>query len=322
MKPAIIIAFIMALLPAQIQAQSLPIPTFTSPEHIVEINDAWQKQSIQYESGIEADIVLSLDQQLYDTLLPLINRYAYEHHLKIATNKGTCGISAGHINKKRVDIGGFCCPAGKNDRLPGLKWHTLGIAPIHLIVHPTNSTQSISLQQARDIFAGNIYDWKQVSGKKFSGLIHPIGRLHCKHRPGHWRLLLGNEDDFSPDLMEVGAIPDMVRTVAADKFAIGYETNLMIEAYKSNGGVHSLAIDGIRPEQLQSNRYPLYRTYNLTSWSKEHLKNEHADKLIEYLLQQASSLNPDFQLVPAAKLRRQGWHFHEDELIGEPDNWR
>ncbi|TLS67554.1 hypothetical protein FEF65_06455 [Mariprofundus erugo] len=323
MKLLYMLMLLSSLLPASLQAAPRDIPTFTSPEKVYTGKSTqWIQQPVVYDQGVDADIVLSLDQQLYDSMLPLINTYARDHHLTIVTGKGTCGISAGNIDKKSVDIGGFCCPPAENDRLPGLTWHTIGIAPIALIVPTANHTRTISLAQARDIFSGNLYNWGEVVGSQIDGLIHPIGRLHCKQRPGHWRLLLEHEDDFSPDLMEVGAISDMIRTVAMDKQAIGYETEWMIQTFNSKHSVRTVAIDGAYPDEIASTRYPLYRTYNLTSWSSDPAKNRLAEELIQYLLKQADTLPAHFHLVPASLLRQQGWHFQGDELTGEPDHWK
>jgi len=300
-------------------AQPLAGAAFSSPDERVEIEKEWREQPIRYAEGIEADIALSLDQQLYDGLLPLIQTYAKEHHLKVAVSKGTCGISAGALVKKRVDVAGFCCPPGKGDRLPGLKWHTLGISPINLIVHPENKLDNLTLAQARGVFSGEVYQWDQLVDSNRKGLIHPIGRLHCKLRPGHWLLLLGEEDDFSPDLLEVGAVPDMIRTVATDPQAIGYEVPWMIKTFQKFGKVRSLSLDGVRPENMATSGYPLYRVYSLTSWVDDPLKNPHVAALIAHLTKQIEQIDAGFQLIPASKLKSLGWKFAGDELIGEPE---
>jgi len=290
---------------------------FSSNKTQVNMPEAWRKQPIVYAKGVQADVVLSLDQQLYDELLPAIGRYAEQHKLKIAVNNGTCGISAGALAKKQVDIGGFCCPAGVHDRLPGLKWHTLGIAPIVLIVHADNPIQNVSLAQARGLFSGDIFRWKQVEAAASKDMVHPIGRLHCKLRPGHWRLLLASEDNFSPEMREVGAIPDMIRSVARDKTAIGYASPWALKTYQQVGQVHSLKIDGVAADALLKHQYPLYRAYNITSWQGQGMQNKHVAALIEYLQQVVDGFDSHV-LISAKKLRASGWRFDADELVGEP----
>jgi hypothetical protein len=71
----------------------------------------WIHRTISAAAEVrDADLFISLDQQLYPYLLPHIEAYAETHKLTIAANRGTCGISAGLLRRKAVDIGGFCCP--------------------------------------------------------------------------------------------------------------------------------------------------------------------------------------------------------------------
>ncbi len=299
---------------------------FTDATQIQEMSDSWKKQSIKYDSSVDnADLVVTIDQQMYLAFLPIMQKYAKEYDLKIDINRGTCGLSAGELTRKSVDIGGFCCPPGITDRLPGLQFHTLGIAAIALIVHPDNPIDNITINQARKIFMGDIYLWADMITedrlKKTHRLIQPIGRLHCKLRPGHWRLLLDNEDLFSPSLYEVGAIPDMILQVAINPRAIGYEILWMTSYYQDKGNVKILKINGYSPYERShviSTDYPLYRVYNLTTWEGKNVANPHAQKLIDYLMQQSKHIEGKFSFIPVSSLRQAGWKFKGNELVGAP----
>ncbi len=300
---------------------------FTDPTRIMDMPEKWKRQSIKYDTSVSnVDLVVSLDQQMYPALKKKILKYASENNLKIVVKNGTCGISSGMLSRKAIDIGGFCCAPGLIDRLPGLKFHTIGIAAIALIVHPENNIDNVTIGQARKIFTGEIYHWSELkTSKGVSGLnlpILPVGRLHCKLRPGHWRLLLDNEDLFSPSIEEVGAIPDMISQVSTDKHAIGYETLWMNHFLRHKGKVKVLRINGYHPNtpyNLLSGKYPLYRVYNLTTWEGEGIANPSAQKLVKYLTQQAEYLDKKYSIIPASRLSQAGWKFMGDELIGEPD---
>jgi len=83
---------------------------FSDPTHVEEFPEQWIKQPIRYKKLPEnTDLAITLDQQLYPALVPFIKQYARQHHLRIAVSEGTCGISAGALLDKAVDIGGFCC---------------------------------------------------------------------------------------------------------------------------------------------------------------------------------------------------------------------
>lgn len=299
---------------------------FGSPDHVVEMKPEWHSKAISYDKKAgDADLVVSLGQQTYPALHRFVEDFARSKNITIAIQQGSCGVSAKKLARKEIDIGAFCCPPGKTDRLPGLEFHTIGIAAIALVTNPANEISDLSATEARNIFSGKTMKWSEVPVENSIKLpgndITPVVRLHCKKRPGHWRHLLDNEDLFSPDIREVGVIPDMIKEVADNKAAIGFETLYMLEVYKNKGEVKALSIDGHNPadeQQLLSASYPLYRTYNLTTWTDDSnaaLSNE----LIASIKQHIETDGDRYGMIPSSRLRDAGWKFYKDELIGEPD---
>jgi hypothetical protein len=287
----------------------------------------WEKQPVNHDVSISnIDIAVNLDQQMYRILAPITEEFAKERGLKIAIIDSTCGNSSGMLRRKMVDIGGFCCAPGRTDRLPGLRFHTSGIAPVALFVHPDNPIDNITLEQARKIFMGEISRWSELKtpdGRPGpDAMIKPIGRLHCKTRPGHWRLLLDNEDLFSPRMFEVGNIPDMVLQVASAPHAIGHETAwLATEYYKNKGRVKTLKIDGHAPEDLDAlltGKYPIYKTFNLTTWEGKEVENANARELVAYIIKQCEGLDSSYGIIPSSRLKKAGWKFKDMELVVEP----
>jgi len=301
-------------------------PAFSDPFSVQQMPADWEKQSITYDSEAgKADIVITLDQHLYPALLPQIQEYAKEFDKKIVVGEGTCGISAGMLSRKMVDIGGFCCPPGSTDRLPGLSFHTLGISAIAVIVHPDNPIDNITIKEAQQVFTGDIERWSQLkadNGSKGPSMpIQPIGRLHCKLRPGHWRLLLDNQDMFSTSMLEVGSIPDMIHKVALNRNAIGYETLWNLTRYKEKRKVKVLRINGYSPynqKNVVSGSYPLYRVYNLSTWEGNHVASPDAQKLVEYLFERNERIGESHHIIPVSQLKKAGWKFKDTELIGDP----
>ena len=299
---------------------------FTDPAKKALMPEEWVKRPIRHEAEAgKADVTVVMDQDIYRTLLPLIMKFEKENRLKISVMEGTCGIAAGKLAAKTADIGGFCCPAGEEDRLPGLRFHTLGIVAKAFFVHPDNPVDNLSTGQLRDIYRGKIRRWsdlKTKAGKPGPDLaIKAIGRLHCKTRPGHWRQLM-EEKTFSPRLYEVGSIPDMIAQVAAARDAIGWEVLTMVDKYKQTGKVKPIRIDGYRPTDsnaLAVLKYPFYRTYTVTTWVGKGVENKNARKLADYLIKEFEKLDPSkFGYVPAKRLKKAGWKFYGEELVGEP----
>ena len=303
--------------------------TFTDPSKQFPMPGDWIDKRIVYEKEAEradADLAIVMDQDIYYTLLPIIQKFGKDNNLKIFVKEGTCGIAAGMLGKKSVDMGGFCCPPGAEDRLPGVRFHTMGIVATAFLVHPNNPVDDVSSSQLRDIYRGKIFRWSEI--KTARGVHGPdlaikaIGRLHCQKRPGHWRQILDTDKEFSPRLHEVGSIPDMIAQVATSRDAIGWEVLTMVERYRNMGTVKPLRIDGYLPNDsaaLVALKYPFYRTYSLSTWVGKNVENKHADQLVEYMKKEFEKLNADkFGFVSQNRLRKAGWKFKDDELIGEP----
>ena len=114
-------------------------PSFSDPNTLGLVPENWEKLPFKYDKAHEnADLVVALGQQSYPIFHKLIADYANQNKLNIVVKQGTCGLTAGRLRKKSADVGAYCCPPGKSDRLPGLQFHSLGISPIALIVHPNN----------------------------------------------------------------------------------------------------------------------------------------------------------------------------------------
>jgi len=287
----------------------------------------WIDKKITYDKKYQnADLVLALGQQTYPALHQLIQKLADERGINVIIQQGSCGKTSKKLSRKEVDIGAYCCPPMKNDRLPGLRFHTLGIAPIAFVTHPSNPLKSISSIEAQEIYRGEFIQWSEIPSAKGIRIpdmkIQPVVRLHCKKRPGHWRHLLENEDLFAPRIFEVSTIPDMVQQVAKNKAAIGIETLHMLKVHKKNTKLNILKIDGKRPQEekyVLNGQYPIYRTYNLTTWAGEGKNYKLAIEFVDEIKKYIEKNGQKYGFISPSKLKKSGWKFNNDELIAEPN---
>ena len=311
-------------------ARTVKAETFSDPYYIASPYKGFLEQTIQYDKKVadDVDVVISLGQQTYPAIHKIVENIARENGIKVAIQKGTCGATAKKLLKKSVDIATYCCPPGKTDRLPGLKFHTVAISPVALVTHVDNPINNVSTEDAKKIFRGEYISWSEVPSfqslsDKFKGKsIQPVVRLHCKKRPGHWRLLLNSPDEVSPRAQSVGTISDMIINVSNDASAIGYETPYMLKVHKNKGSLKTLSIDQNHPDDLTillNGKYPIYRTYNLTTWTNENNINIKAKILIDGIYDYLQNHGERFSLIPASKLKLAGWKFKDSELIAEPD---
>lgn len=298
---------------------------FSDPAQKMQMPETWQKQPLQHADWAkDADIAIIVDQQFYPLILPGIQEFAKQANLKIVTQEGTCGTANKGLSDKTIDIGGFCCPPSQTDRFPGIKFHTVGIEAIPVLVNASNPISDLTVAQVRDIFQGKVFRWSdlKLNSPAPARIIQSVGRLHCKQRPGHWRLLLDNEDLFSPRLLNVGTIKDMLSQIATNPDAIGFEELLWtLKQSDAQGQVKALAINGIAPtnlEKLAQGAYPFYNVLNLTTWEAEGLSHPKTEALVAHVRDYLEHSNPQYGVVGVARLRAAGWQFVADELVGEP----
>ncbi|MDH5388545.1 MAG: substrate-binding domain-containing protein [Gammaproteobacteria bacterium] len=310
--------------------RSLIAEAFSDPDYIANPKKGFLEKTIQYDKKVadDIDVVISLGQQTYPAIHEIVEQIAKENGIKVAIQQGTCGATAKKLLNKSVDIATYCCPPGKTDRLPGLKFHTVAIAPVALVTHVDNPINNVSTEDAKKIFKGEYVSWSEVpdyqnlSDKLKGKTIQPVVRLHCKKRPGHWRLLLNSPDDVSPRAASVGTIVDMISQVSSNVTAIGYETPYMLKVHKDKGALKILSIDKKQPEDLKillAGDYPVYRTYNLTTWANDNNKNEKAELLMDAIYDYMQKHGEQYGFIPAEKLKLAGWKFKGSELIAGPD---
>jgi ABC-type phosphate transport system substrate-binding protein len=302
---------------------------FSDPGVTANVDDDFQARAIQYDKGVgDVDVVISLGQQTYPALHKVVENIAREQGIKVDIQQGSCGATAKKLLKKSADIGTYCCPPGKTDRLPGLQFHTVAITPLALTTNSENTITNVSVDDARKIFRGEYVSWSEVPAPKdatnpLTGeKIQPVVRLHCKKRPGHWRGLLDNQDEFGPRVQSVGTISDMIKHVSDNKTAIGYETPFMLRINRDKGILKIISINGNHPDQLDkllNAEYPLYRTYSLTTWVGENNKNDKAEQLVKAIAEHIEKHGEEYDFIPASQLRLAGWKFKGNELIGEPN---
>ncbi|MBF0127575.1 MAG: hypothetical protein HQM02_10240 [Magnetococcales bacterium] len=299
---------------------------FTDPRQIVTMPEEWIKRPIEYDAGAikeRADVAITLDQQIFLMLGKQIAEYGKKKGIRIVNQEGTCGISDGFVAKKQVDLAGYCCAPDLPQRLPGIKHHTLGVAAKVFIVHPDNPVSNLTEEQLQKIYLGEYARWTDIKDLKEAPNLplQVVGRLHCKARPGHWRLLLDNENLFSPRMKSVSSIPDMVSEVMANPGAIGYETFTNIMHYQKEKAPKFLRVEAHDPHDqaaVASLKYPLYRTFALALWEDKGIRNKHIDELVAFMMKEVEALGVEHGFVPASRLRAAGWVFHGDEVVAEP----
>ena len=84
----------------------------------------------------------------------------------------------------------------------------------------------------------------------------------------------------------------------------------------------TLTIDGQSPEDLAAlirGDYPIYKTFQLTTWAHAPAAKEEALELVRFLIAQVEESGENYGVAAPSRLRKAGWRFMGDELIGAPN---
>lgn len=97
------------------------------------------------------------------------------------------GIKTAQQNRPGHETFGFvCCPLSEQEvREKNIRIHPIAREPILILVNNKNRITNLSRKQIRGIFSGKIKNWREVGGDNKPIVV--VTRLHCKHRPGHWK---------------------------------------------------------------------------------------------------------------------------------------
>lgn len=209
------------------------------------------------------------------------------------------GIKLAMENTTEKETFGFvCCPLSAEEvQQKGLVVYPIAKEPIMILVNSQNPVTDISSEQARAIFRGEITNWNEVGG--LDQPIVVVTRLHCKKRPGHWKTILPDQDNFRDTRINVSSAAEMVERVSSFKGAIGHVGSTWDFDEKSH--VRALSIDGYKPtaDNLKSHNYPFFR--NLSAITNKHPSSDLLKLINE--VRDGSTMRmvaKEYQLLPLA----------------------
>ena len=146
----------------------------------------------------------------------------------------------------------------------------VGLEGFVFFVNEQNPVESLTVQQVRDIYAGNITNWAEVGGK--NRIINPVTRLAGSGSQSAMDKFMGDTP--------IGRKSPLAITGGSIGFSFRYYLNDMVAA----DGVKMLRLNGVypSPENIQNGSYPIiaqfYAIYRADN------ENENIQALIDWLL--------------------------------------
>lgn len=89
-----------------------------------------------------------------------------------------------------------------------------------MAVHPENPVQTLTHDQVRDIYTGDVTDWSEVGGA--AGPIHPYGRSAGSANDGTFSEFFYDGSEVSGMVRHVPLFTDMHREIVRNRHGIGY----------------------------------------------------------------------------------------------------
>jgi phosphate transport system substrate-binding protein len=225
-----------------------------------------------------------------DTMVILAQRWAEEFMKsnpgkKIQVTGGGSGTGIAALVNGTTDIANSSreMKTGEKEKLRD-RFNTLGVETpvakdgVTFYVHESNPLQSLTLQQLRGIYQGEIKNWKDVGGPDA-----PIVIYSRENSSGTYVFVKDNVlkgGDFAASAQTLPGTAAVVNAVSKEKNGIGYGG----AAYAK--GVREVQVEGVLPteENIRSGKYPLAR--NLFMYTRSRPSGD-VKTFIDYCLSDA-----------------------------------
>jgi phosphate transport system substrate-binding protein len=139
---------------------------------------------------------------------------------------------------------------------PGLQATVVARDGIALVVHPTNPITGLTLLQARDLFAGRIFDWQEVGGPP--GLVQAVSREDGSGTRAAYEAMVMGDDRVTLTALVMPNSQAVVDYVADNPLAVGY-----VSMGYLNGQVRAVPVEELlpTPENVSLGLYHLTREF-------------------------------------------------------------
>lgn len=127
---------------------------------------------------------------------------------------------------------------------------------VAIVVHPDNKISALTMEDVKNIYLGNIKNWKELGGT--DAPITVISREDGSGTRDAFDTIVMNKEDVVKNAIIQNSTGAVRTTVAGDKNAIGY-----ISLAKVNEEVKALDIDGVKAseENIKAGTYKLQRPF-------------------------------------------------------------
>lgn len=199
------------------------------------------------------------------TVLPIIQlaaeRWMSTHaHDTINVSGGGSGVGITSLIEGRCDIAMSSrrAKSSENERAGGrLVEHKIALDALAVIVHPNNPVNSLTLEQIKKIYTGEISNWSEVGGPNLPIAVYTRETTSGTYETFHEIVM--KKDNMASSVLTTMSSGEMRQIVSTNPNAIGY----VGVGYVT--GVKVLAVNGVLPtkQNILDGRYPISRALYL-----------------------------------------------------------
>ncbi|NYB53125.1 MAG: phosphate ABC transporter substrate-binding protein [Methanobacteriaceae archaeon] len=186
----------------------------------------------------------------------LADKYMEEHpHVRVDVMGGGSGLGIRSVSQDIIAIG-TSSKELKSSEKNGLIDYTIGKEGIVLAVNLNNPVNDLTKSQLKEIFAGNITNWKEVGGP--DAKINLVIREDGSGTRKAFEDIVMNKTKVKSDAIVQTSTESIKLAVKQDPYAIGY-----ISLAHMTPDVKALKIDGVSPtmETVKEGSYKLQRPF-------------------------------------------------------------
>lgn len=208
----------------------------------------------------------------------------YEKDTGIKVTYNPTGSSAGiqAVERGRCDIGLSSRNLKDEEKEKGLEATVLAYDGVAVIVHPDNPVSSLTPEDIKKVFTGEITNWKDLGGDDLQ--IVCIGRESGSGTRDGFESATDTEDTckYRQELTSTG---DVITTVSNNNNAIGYAS---ISALKDT--VKAVDVEGVSPseENVKNQSYKIQRPFVLVT-KKDASLSDSAKSFFEFATSEKAS---------------------------------
>lgn len=162
----------------------------------------------------------------------------------------------------------------------------IGSEAFVFFVHKDNPVESLTLEQIKGIYSGQITNWSEIGGKNEK--IVPFQRNEGSGSQSMLIRLMGDTPIVAPDMQErIGGMGEIIEEVADYRnksTSIGFSFRFYVEGIIQNPDIKLIAIDGVAPtmENIKNNTYPIVAPVYAVTYKDN--PNENVQKMIDWIL--------------------------------------